>query len=187
MSWHQHTTAQGAYSKLARVKAWSQPNAPINLLLSMVPIPKSLPLSDLTPIMPGYGDLIPHCWLQAKDISQLSARPRRAPWWKAPRGKLGPAVKEEGKRYPGYCLVPHAPSTQERPYQWHSPLVSLSLQPASAWTLPSAAQGPTRSLGLVAGTLHSGTEPGCGPGWQPIGNKRLPGVKGKVASQLRTL
>ena len=128
MSWHQHTTAQGAHSKLARVKAWSRPNAPINLLLSMVPIPKSLPLSDLIPIMPGYGDLIPHCWLQAKDISQLSARPRRAPWWKAPRGKLGPVVKEEGKRYPGYCLVPHAPKYPGKTL----PMALTSRKPESA-------------------------------------------------------
>lgn len=126
----------------------------------MVPIPKSLPLSRFDPH---------HAWIRKPHTPLLAASqryftalrcPHRAPWWKTPR-KLGPVVKEEGKRYPGYCLVQHDPSTQERPYQWHSPLVSLSLQPASAWTLPCR-HGPTRSLGLVAGTLHSGIEPGCG-------------------------
>lgn len=70
------------------------------------------------------------------------------------------------------------------PHQWHSPLSSLRLQPASAWTLPSAAQGPTRRMGPAAGTWHSGTEPGCGPDWQPTGNKGRPGAKGETLSQL---
>lgn len=137
--------------------------------------------------MPGYGHLIPHCWLQAKDISRLSARPGMPPWWRAPREKLGPVVKEEGKRYLGHCQAPPAPSAQEWPHQWHSPLSSLSLQHASAGTLPFAAQGPTRRLDPAAGTWHSGTEPGCGPGWQPAGSKRLPGAKGETSSQLVTL
>lgn len=96
-------------------------------------------------------------------------------------------VKEEGKTYLGHCQTPHALGAQKRPHPWHSPLSGLSLQLASAWTLPSAAQGPTRRLGLAASTWHSGTEPGYGSGWQPTGNNGLPGAKGEHQSTGNTV
>lgn len=74
-----------------------------------------------------------------------------------------------------------------RPCQRYAPLSGLSLQPASAWTVLSVAQGPLRRLGLAVDTWHSGTEPGCGPGWQPTGNKRLPRAEEETPSLLEAL
>lgn len=96
---------------------------------------------------------------------------------KHPEESLGLWSRKKENRYLGHCQTPHAPGAQESPHPWHLLLSSLSLQPASAWTLPSAAQGPRGRLGLATSTWHSGTEPGCGPGWQPAGNKRPPEAK----------